>query len=299
MNESPSSGTTILVIDDDDVTRASIAALLYPYFTIVGAPDGIAALDLLNQGFDPSLILLDMIVPGLDGWQFLARRRKEPALAAIPLVVMTGIGIASDEWARSLGALGLLRKPFDMDALLAAVRQAIPPEAACISPGPVPDFLNQEATPDRTGGGLFSFGGAGTGMSLHTDPPKTVLVIEDDEVARIGLSALLRAHGYRVLLAPSSDQAMAHLQTGSPPDLILLDMIQPGQRDGWQFLGQRQKGLLPPTVPVVIMTGLGAATSQWAQALGAVDLLRKPIPVEGLLEVVQRHTSDKSLSQVD
>jgi CheY-like chemotaxis protein len=138
----------------------------------------------------------------------------------------------------------------------------------------------------------FSFREAGTGM--------TILVIEDDEVARIGLGSILRSQGYQVLMAANSDEAVVHLQTGSSyPDLILLDMIQPGWCDGWQFLGQRQRGLLPNSIPVVIMTGLGIATLPWALALGAVDLLRKPIAVEGLLEVVQRHATEKSLAQVD
>jgi CheY-like chemotaxis protein len=138
----------------------------------------------------------------------------------------------------------------------------------------------------------LSFHEAGTRM--------TILVIEDDEVARIGLGSILRAHGYQVLLAANSDEAVVQLQTGSShPDLILLDMIQPGWCDGWQFLGQRQRGLLPSSIPVVIMTGLGIATLPWAQALGAVNLLRKPIAVEVLLEVVQRHAVEKSLAQVD
>jgi CheY-like chemotaxis protein len=138
-------------------------------------------------------------------------------------------------------------------------------------------------------------------FSFHkTGIRMTILVIEDDEVARIGLGSILRSQGYLVHLAANSDEAVVHLQTESSyPDLILLDMIQPGWCDGWQFLGQRQRGLLPNSIPVVIMTGLGIATLPWARALGAVDLLLKPIAVEGLLEMVQRHAAEKSLAQVE
>jgi CheY-like chemotaxis protein len=126
----PPAGATILVIEDDDAARTAVAALLEPHhFEVAAAPDGMAALDLLNQGLNPSLILLDMIiVSGLDGWQFLARRQKDRSLAAVPLVVMTGLGIASEEWARSLGAVGLLRKPIDADRLLSTVRQVVQPD---------------------------------------------------------------------------------------------------------------------------------------------------------------------------
>jgi CheY-like chemotaxis protein len=85
------------------------------------------ALDYLFHHLPPNLILLDMLLsrPGYDGWRFLARHRLVPALAAIPVVITTALGIASDEWARSLGATGLLKKPFDPDTLLAEVRRCL------------------------------------------------------------------------------------------------------------------------------------------------------------------------------
>lgn len=118
---------------------------------------------------------------------------------------------------------------------------------------------------------------------------KTILIVEDDEIARAGLDTILTGRGHRVLLAAHGDEALVHLQTGPAPDLILLDMIQPGWFDGWQFLNQRQHGLLAGSIPIVIMTGLGVASWEWARALGAVELLRKPINVDALLETVERY----------
>lgn len=59
-----------------------------------------------------------MIAPAFDGWQFFARRMKDPRIAAYPVIIMTGLGVASEEWARSLGAEGLLRKPIDVVRML-------------------------------------------------------------------------------------------------------------------------------------------------------------------------------------
>lgn len=115
---------TILVVEDDDAARAGLATLLQPYgYNIVAVPDGTSALNWITQGLTPALILLDMIVPGIDGWQFLGLRHKDRQLAAIPVVVMTGLGVASEEWATSLGASQLLRKPIDVEALLNAVQK--------------------------------------------------------------------------------------------------------------------------------------------------------------------------------
>jgi CheY-like chemotaxis protein len=117
--------------------------------------------------------------------------------------------------------------------------------------------------------------------------PKTILIVEDDEIARAGLSSVLRAHGYRVFLAADGREALDRLQDGLHADVILLDMILP-QFDGWQFMGHWQKTALFAAAPVIIMTGLGIASTEWALSLGAVELLRKPIDVEVLLEAVGR-----------
>lgn len=122
---------------------------------------------------------------------------------------------------------------------------------------------------------------------MSADEPKTILIVEDDDIARAGLSSVLRAHGYRVFAVSDGREALDRLQESLRPDLILLDMILP-RFDGWHFIGQWQKAALFAAAPVIIMTGLGIASTEWALSLGAVDLLRKPIDVELLLQAVQR-----------
>jgi CheY-like chemotaxis protein len=123
-------GETILVAEDNAVERERLAvALRERGYTVLAAGDGAEALKLLQTVPAPGLILLDMMMPGCDGWQFLDRRQPSPALAAVPVVLVTGLAEADDEWA-ALGAVGLLRKPFDVDALLAEVRRWLPAQAA-------------------------------------------------------------------------------------------------------------------------------------------------------------------------
>ena len=120
-------GETILVAEDNAVERERLAVVLRQRgYTVLTACDGAEALMLLQTGPAPGLILLDMMMPGCDGWQFLQRRQPSPALAAVPVVLVTGLADADDEWAAALGAVGLLRKPFDVDALLAEVRRWLP-----------------------------------------------------------------------------------------------------------------------------------------------------------------------------
>ncbi len=120
-------GETILVAEDNPVERERLAVVLRQRgYTVLAASDGAEALKLLQAGPAPGLILLDMLRPGCDGWQFLHRRQPSPALAAVPVVLVTGVAEANDEWASALGAVGLLRKPWDVDALLGEVRRCLP-----------------------------------------------------------------------------------------------------------------------------------------------------------------------------
>lgn len=116
---------TILVVEDDDAARAGLVSLLSPQgYRVIAVPDCKSALDVLARPTSPVLILLDMIVPGMNGWQFIARRSKDPDLEAIPFIIMTGLSIASEEWASAMGASALLTKPINVDVLFEAVRQS-------------------------------------------------------------------------------------------------------------------------------------------------------------------------------
>jgi len=86
-------------------------------YIVVSVGSGDEALSCLRRGLDPCLILLDMYMPDMDGWAFMAARAGDPALAGIPVVIMTGMVPSGPEWAASLGAAGFLRKPFDVDLL--------------------------------------------------------------------------------------------------------------------------------------------------------------------------------------
>ena len=114
----------ILIIDDDPVVRELLSTLLERHGYRVGqASSGSHALTYLNLNSPPSLILLDMLMPAMDGWRFLEAFRLTTAWQTIPVIVITSMGIASPEWAASLGAAGLLKKPFDVDELMQPVRQ--------------------------------------------------------------------------------------------------------------------------------------------------------------------------------
>ena len=113
---------------------------------------------------------------------------------------------------------------------------------------------------------------------------KTLLIVEDNYIAREGLACVLRREGYEVLLATNGAEALAIL--GSlHPDLILLDMVMP-ILDGWYVL-QQLKVKNFPRVPIIVVTATGL-TREWAKDHGCRGFIPKPIVPDDLLIEVQR-----------
>jgi CheY-like chemotaxis protein len=118
----------ILVVEDDTLARTALAAILQTAgCAVTGAADGREALELLHhEERPPDLIVLDLFMPGMDGWHFRRAQQRDPALADVPVVICSGIGDA-ELHAQALGAAGCLNKPIEPDDLLALVRRILGP----------------------------------------------------------------------------------------------------------------------------------------------------------------------------
>jgi CheY-like chemotaxis protein len=108
----------ILVVDDDHEVREAIAEVLADYgYVITTASNGREALARLHAGERPKVILLDLMMPFMDGFQFRAVQKAQPDLSDIPVVVLTAHHDVSNVAAR-LGVAAGLRKPFELTTLL-------------------------------------------------------------------------------------------------------------------------------------------------------------------------------------
>jgi cyclic di-GMP phosphodiesterase len=127
-------GPRIIVLDDDDGVRAVwVDALQAAGYTVNGFGLGGEVLARLPD-LAPDLILLDMMMPGMDGYEFLARLRANPASSRVPLLIVSGIGeslaVAIDDRAASaLGVAAILTKPLDLNVLLQHVERIAGPPA--------------------------------------------------------------------------------------------------------------------------------------------------------------------------
>jgi two-component system NtrC family sensor kinase len=119
----PSQPWRILVVEDDPSLRREVVDVLEGAgYALDVSSDGLQALARLSQPPRPDLILLDLLLPGLDGWQLRAAQLASPSLAEIPVLAMSGEHSAQ---ARAINADGYLAKPFDPADLQSAVERVL------------------------------------------------------------------------------------------------------------------------------------------------------------------------------
>jgi CheY-like chemotaxis protein len=117
----------ILVVEDDAQIRWLISELLTDEgYTVVEAANGQAALAYLHTAPDlPRLIILDLMMPIMNGWDFLRARQRDPVVQAIPVLVVSATPSIEASVA-ALGAQEALKKPIDLDRLVALVQRYRP-----------------------------------------------------------------------------------------------------------------------------------------------------------------------------
>jgi CheY-like chemotaxis protein len=121
----PTAAKSVLIVDDDVDIRETITLVLEDEgYAVVSAANGEEALHYLRSGAVvlPELILLDLMMPVMDGLEFRTEQQKDPKLATIPVVVITASGNAKER-ALSMRANAMIQKPIALDTLLATVEK--------------------------------------------------------------------------------------------------------------------------------------------------------------------------------
>lgn len=117
----------ILVVEDDRDTLAGLFMLLtHAGFSVLTAEHGAQAVDLLAHGIRPRVILLDLMMPKVTGWDVLKHLQSDPELREIPVLVMTAAGPTAKP---VVGADVVLRKPIEPERLIAEVARLVTPFA--------------------------------------------------------------------------------------------------------------------------------------------------------------------------
>lgn len=116
--------SAVLLVEDNDINRDMLTRrLTRAGLTVITAADGISALEMMRE-HQPGVVLMDMTLPILDGWEATQKAKKDPVIAEIPIIALTAHAMAADkERAMSAGCSEYETKPIDFPALLAKIYQ--------------------------------------------------------------------------------------------------------------------------------------------------------------------------------
>ncbi len=115
----------VMVVDDDDDTRNTLCEILkHLKYDVLEAKHGLDAFTQLRSGVRPDVMLLDLMMPVMDGFELVHELRKHPAYAEIPILIITAAGNPPAEAAK-VSVAGSVQKPFHTEELLTAIRQAV------------------------------------------------------------------------------------------------------------------------------------------------------------------------------
>lgn len=125
VSAAPVTGRVLIVDDDPDIVESIQTILEMEGYAVLTASDGRGALEILRRSEPPDLILLDLMMPGMNGAEFRAEQLRDPALSDIPVVAISGDGRVQAK-AAALAVRGLA-KPIALDTLLETVKSHCAP----------------------------------------------------------------------------------------------------------------------------------------------------------------------------
>lgn len=237
---------TIVLVEDEGVILELLRAKLQSAgFIVRTAQDGASGFQLIKET-TPDLVLLDMLLPGMNGLRVLEKMKAAGLLPAVPVLIISNSGQPVElERAMELGARDyLIKVNFDPREVLDRAKAIL-----------------DAASPSRP-----PRGPAATG--------KNVLIVEDDILLAGLLEHKFAASGYRVARALDGDVARGLLAKDSF-DVILLDLVLPGV-DGFSFLTELKRDERWKHIPVVIISNLGQQEEIGkGMRLGAADYIVK------------------------
>lgn len=258
----------VLVVDDQPMNVKLIAThLLAAGYEVLKAYDGEEALRITKSEF-PDIILLDIMMPGIDGYEVTERLKKDQYLSIIPIVLVTALsGIDDKVKGLNAGADDFITKPINQTELLARVRSLIRVKKLQM------EIMGKEskAAPLKH-------------IPAKREERGIVLIVEDTEEEAKKLKMILESAGHSAICAKDGNDALATLNEAIP-DMILLDMLLP-DFSGLDLLGMLRGREELKNTPVIIISAVSDLDIKVRGIEnGADDYLVKPV---NSLELIAR-----------
>ncbi len=241
-------GQTVLIVDDEPSIRRFLRHILEGEgFLVIEARTGEDAVAIAMRE-KPAIVLLDLVLPDIDGFEVLERLKQQSSTRNIPVIILSII--EDEERCFRLGASDYLPKPIDRERLVDRVSRLI-----------------------------------AAGPARKSEGPGHILVVDDDDSVLKALSTILTNHGFEVALARNGKEGL-DLAREKQPDLIILDLMMPIMT-GHEVLLALKQNSSTAEIPVVILTAAEPDERIRALQGGAESLMTKPFTEKELAKLVR------------
>ncbi len=270
-------GARILIIEDNAVNLELMAYLLNAYgHAPITATDGEEGLAIAPKAA-PDLILCDLQMPKVNGYEVARRAKSDAALRDIPLVAVSAFAMVGDrDKALAAGFDGYLSKPIDPETFVRQVER----------------FLGRELRRAAAPAGEPT---TASPAKLHSKK-RTILVVDNLQANLDLASDLLEYSGYTVLTARNAQHAL-ELARQAVPDLVMSDVCMP-ERSGYDLIREIKDEPQLRFIPFIFLTST-ATTERERQhgiALGAAKFLFRPLEAQALLGEIESCLQEKKAS---
>jgi CheY-like chemotaxis protein len=246
----------LYVEDNDDNVFMLTRRLTKRGYEILVAADGESGID-VAVAEQPDLILMDLGLPGIDGWETTRSLKADAATRPIPVIALSAHAMEADrDAALAAGCDDFDTKPVDLDRLLGKIQ-------ACLDRVAEPEIAPVVTTH------------AGDQVAEVEDGP-TLLVVDDSEDNRYTLIRRLRRQGHGRILEAENGRLALDVLRAEPVDLVLLDMMMP-EMNGYEVLTEMREDMELRELPVIMISALDDLDNVIrCLELGAEDYLPKP-----------------------
>lgn len=256
----------ILIVDDVPENLHTLMNVLGGQYMITGATSGERAIELAEQVPHPNLVLLDIKMPGMDGYSVITHLKSNPKTMDIPVIFVTALTDSLDEaQGLKLGAVDYITKPINPELLLKRIRTQLKLQHY---------MRNQD---------LFDVG------EHHNLQEQSSILVVDDVPENI--HELIEGIGknFRVMVASSGARALEIIEGGAPPDLVLLDIKMP-EMDGYETCRRIKSTPKGNRIPVIFVTVVDT-TEEKVRGFdsGAADFIIKPFDIDEVFARIRTH----------
>jgi PAS domain S-box-containing protein len=254
-----------LIIEDSPSAADQVARYLHELgIKTVTYPQGYSAVKHAHE-IKPDLIILDLMLPGVSGWDILQQFRQDPVIQHIPIIITSVL----NEKARGaeLGANAYLVKP--------VIRQQLYHIVAAIFPqvSPLLQQLSQKEQEHN--------------LDFHRSRP-LILLAEDNEENIAMIAEYLEVRGYRVEVARNGSDAITSIRQFQPA-LVLMDIQMPGM-DGLEATRRIRADETIAHIPIIALTALAMeGDRERCLAAGVNEYMSKPVRLKALLELLKQY----------